>query len=278
MPSETIQARTPSEEMGFLGDEYYRVRRYKQALECYRRAQELDPEEPLYVYKEAAVHLKELRLEEHEKALERAIECHEPATAKIRAEEHFEKAEHLCRLQKWSEALRTYEQAIAWNPVNPKYYKGRAEVFHSMDDCCSALAEVNRALELDSKDATLWDCKAYWHSELKEQAAAASAWSKAISLEPRNWRYRWKRRDAYMKLGQWRQALPDADWLVDLEPGQYTHWEQKGRCHYHLSEQNKAIDSFKKALELNPQSKTKGCIKLCQKNLLRSRTDIVIPI
>lgn len=96
----------------YLGQVYHmRTRDLEQALRYYRRAYDLDPENPRYSYRLATV----LALsEDHEEAVryfERAID-----SAPDYARAYFSKGRSLEADQKFSEALQAYMRAIEINP------------------------------------------------------------------------------------------------------------------------------------------------------------------
>eukprot|EP01057_Protomagalhaensia_wolfi_P004792 Protomagalhaensia_wolfi_Nauph_80__4791@NODE_49_length_4188_cov_38_845264_g40_i0_p2_GENE_NODE_49_length_4188_cov_38_845264_g40_i0NODE_49_length_4188_cov_38_845264_g40_i0_p2_ORF_typecomplete_len320_score47_92TPR_16/PF13432_6/9_4e05TPR_16/PF13432_6/1_8e05TPR_16/PF13432_6/5_8e09TPR_16/PF13432_6/8_6e10TPR_8/PF13181_6/0_085TPR_8/PF13181_6/1_5e02TPR_8/PF13181_6/1_1e03TPR_8/PF13181_6/0_00097TPR_8/PF13181_6/4_6e03TPR_8/PF13181_6/1_3e05TPR_8/PF13181_6/5_7TPR_8/PF13181_6/6_8e05TPR_9/PF13371_6/0_022TPR_9/PF len=248
-----LTALRPAEELDKTGDNYFNNLDYCRALKCYRQAQQLEPNEALYLHKEALVHLRQGSFVDHKKACEKAIQISQGLhQTQAKAEEHFEKGHELLRKQRSTEAVREYNKAISLNPSCAKYYRGRSDAYSWLDEYHLALRDADIAINHDSSDAPTWNLKGECHFALKQYPRALEAFNEALKLDGTEWVYRRNRYNTLTKLGQYESALVDADALVELSPKNALNWNRKGECHFFLKEYQAAMDAFKRASALSP--------------------------
>ena len=85
-----------------------------------------------------------------------------------------------------------------------------------------------------------------------------------LSLDPNNATAYGNRSYAYRNLGQYDQAIQDADKTIALDPNSSWAYNNRGYIYYKLKQYERAIADFNKALEINPNDiKAKNNLKAC---------------
>lgn len=230
------------------GNEAYKGKNFTQAMDLYKQAQELDPEDITYSLNIAAVHMEEGRHDEavsvclaavekgrevrapyssigkaylragnaHYKAgrLEQAVDCYESSLLEHRTEEATKKAKE-CK----AEIKKRAEQAYL-DPAKAAEAKERGNEAFKAGDFVKALNEYSEAIKRDPEQAVYWNNRA----------------------------------SAKSKLMDFQGALADAEHSLKLDPKYSKAQVRKGNCHVGLQEYHKALDAFKAALALEPDN------------------------
>ncbi|KAF6000649.1 Stress-induced-phosphoprotein 1 [Cyanidiococcus yangmingshanensis] len=233
-----------------LGNDAYKRKQFDLALEHYRKAQELNPRELVYILNEAAVYFEmkdfhktielcqwiidrnreenlgadfsliakayarmanaydhlgdfDAAIQAYEKSL---VEHHDSRTimklqdCRRRKKKHDEEAYvDIEKSQKAREEGNTafkaadFPKAIEWyteahrrNPLDPVPLSNRAAAYIKLGEIPSALRDVNKALELDSKFVRAYARKGQAHMLMKEYHKALDAYEKGLELDPNN--------------------------------------------------------------------------------------------
>merc|ERR1719171_629709 len=85
-------------------------------------------------------------------------------------------------------------------------------------------------------------------------AAAIAKYEEAMKRNPTNHVPYSNRAACYQKLMEWQLALKDADTCVSMDPTFIKGWSRKAGIHYYLKEYHKAMDSYQKILNLEPDN------------------------
>ena len=132
-------------------------------------------------------------------------------------------------------------------------YDDRAATYSSIGQYAKALADSNRAIELDPKMGLAHESRAdaYLHLGQYENALADSA--KAIELAPSDFLAYVVRSDTYMALGQYDKAVADATKAIELRPDLALAYDARAEAYSSLGQFEKAIADATKAIELDPK-------------------------
>ncbi len=93
-------------------------------------------------------------------------------------------ANKLVKDRKWSEAFIAFEKAIKVLPDDPDLIHDRAVCLFNLGEKKDALAELNRALDLQPDYSYRYASRAYMRSALKDVEGAIEDYKKAIELDP----------------------------------------------------------------------------------------------
>lgn len=133
----------------------------------------------------------------------------------------YKRAEAYQRLDRYKEAIEDYSAAIEIDDSNPNYFHDRGLAYDRLGDLDRALADLNRAMKLRPDEThairTLVYARARANKELKEALVDAT---RLIELDQkqaqRNGASFHVRSFVYFRLGQWREAIADADRAIQL--------------------------------------------------------------
>ncbi len=238
----------------------YRMGRLAEALECYRKALEMDPS--LAKVKEEIAQL-ESQIEE-EKLSSHFAEPH-PISQEMSAEErvakiNFYKDERQKYLdaKQWDKALELHDAIIAIEPTALRYVN-RGSMLYRMQRLEEAIASYRKALEMDSSLGRAQVDLDRIEKELA-QKKLASIPQKPPSQQDIQAKLEELRQQRQKKIqeGNWEEALTLQDEIVALEPTGM-RYATRGSILYRLGRINEAILSYRKALDLDPnldQAKT----------------------
>ena len=91
--------------------------------------------------------------------------------------------------------------------------------------------------------------------EKKKYNEAIDALTKAIEISKESESFLLKRAECYIEISDYDNALSDAVHLSRLNPSSIDAHYIRGLANYHTGEYSSAIDSFKKALKIDPEDK-----------------------
>ena len=153
---------------------------YQGAIECYRKAIELDPK---YASPWNNMGLAYGKLGDYNKE----IECH--------------------------------RKAIELDPKDAYPWNNMGAAYGNLGDYNKAIECYRKAIELDSKDATPWNNMGYAYGSLGDYNKEIECCRKAIELDP-TFAYPWNNMGvAYYRLGNYPKAVECFRKAVELEPG-----------------------------------------------------------
>ncbi|HKP54977.1 MAG TPA: tetratricopeptide repeat protein [Chloroflexia bacterium] len=102
----------------------------------------------------------------------------------------------------YEQALAEYNRAIELDPKLAVAYRARGYVYYERNDYERALAEYNRAIELDTKLTKAYSNRGYVYYERNDYERALADYNRAIELDPENEAAHTGREMVYAKLGQ----------------------------------------------------------------------------
>jgi tetratricopeptide (TPR) repeat protein len=105
------------------------------------------------------------------------------AAAPDNVQSRFNRAQILTRLERYAAAQDDYTRLIAAQPREPRFYAGRAMTYFQQGDPELALADINRAVELDAENPVYRLQRAGIYQQVERPADAAQdylAWVQAI--------------------------------------------------------------------------------------------------
>ena len=197
------------------GHKYNNQGDYRQAIECLRKAIELDPKLATswnnmgYAYGELGDYNKEI------KCCQKAIEL-DP------------------------------KYAMPWSNMGTAY--------GNLGDYNKAIECFRKAIELDPKDAYSWNNMGYAYGELGDNNKTIECYHKAIELDP-TFAVPWYNMGCtYGEMGEYNKSIECHRKAIELNPKDAAPWNDMGTAYYHLGNYPKAVECLRKAVELEPES------------------------
>eukprot|EP01056_Protomagalhaensia_sp_Gyna25_P005464 Protomagalhaensia_sp_Gyna_25__5463@NODE_71_length_5627_cov_26_770401_g53_i0_p4_GENE_NODE_71_length_5627_cov_26_770401_g53_i0NODE_71_length_5627_cov_26_770401_g53_i0_p4_ORF_typecomplete_len237_score42_41TPR_16/PF13432_6/0_0013TPR_16/PF13432_6/5_1e09TPR_16/PF13432_6/4_9e08TPR_16/PF13432_6/0_0032TPR_15/PF13429_6/3_3e12TPR_15/PF13429_6/3_5e08TPR_9/PF13371_6/1_4TPR_9/PF13371_6/0_0012TPR_9/PF13371_6/8_4e07TPR_9/PF13371_6/6_6e06TPR_9/PF13371_6/8_4e06TPR_11/PF13414_6/1_9e06TPR_11/PF13414_6/0_0062TPR_11/ len=232
------------------GDFYMKANCLNEALASYRKARELDPANPLYLHKEAAVYLRQGKYGDYKKAWHRIVQEN-----KLEAEYHFAKGQGLMRGGQYREAIKEFQKALERQSC-AKYFRRKSDAHYLLGQYAQALYDVDKALELAPSKSSYWCHKGRCLWRLADLEGAKAAFDVALESRPQEAVYLLDRCDVLFKLCNYHAALVDVETLIQLEPHKECHWRRKALCHLRLGNCRAAAGALKRAFVLSTRLST----------------------
>ncbi|MBW4467982.1 MAG: tetratricopeptide repeat protein [Pegethrix bostrychoides GSE-TBD4-15B] len=114
-----------------------------------------------------------------------------------------------------------------------------------------AIADYDSAIDLDLKDAKIYNNRGWAYYNLKEYSKAIEDYEKAIKLSPVFATAYNNRGLAYYKLGKYEESIADYNTAISMEPDFIAAtYADRGNAYFALDENQKAIEDYTKAISL----------------------------
>jgi anaphase-promoting complex subunit 3 len=201
-----------------IGNSFSLQREHEQALKCFRRATQLDPQ---FAYG--------FTLQGHEYI----------------ANEEFDKA------------LDAYRCAIAADGRHYNAWYGLGKVYEKMGKWDIAETHYRTAARINPTNAVLICCIGAVLEKLKQPEPALGMYTRACTLAPNSAPSRFKKARCLMGLGRPREALSELQVLKDVAPDEANVHFLLGRLYKTLRMRAEAVRSFTMALNLDPKARLK---------------------
>ncbi|CAL1292911.1 unnamed protein product [Larinioides sclopetarius] len=230
------------------GNQFYKERKFDEALEHYNKAIELDPLEMTFLTNKAAVYFEQKDFETCIKECEKAVEVGQENRA------DFKKiAKAYSRMASAYMKLKDYQKAKTY------YQKSLTE--HRTRDTINKLAEVEKILKEEERKKYLDPEKALEEKNKGKECfqkgdypTAMKHYTEAIRRDPDDAILYSNRAACYQKLAEFALALKDCETCIKLDPTFVRGYVRKGMALMALKEHAKASSTFQKALEIDPNN------------------------
>jgi len=200
--SEKASLPSQASEWNLKGEHFFNQKRYKEALHCYDKALEIDPQ--------------------NGKAWNR-------------------KGWTLRSLDRHEEALRCLDKALEIDPQNGKAWNNKGRSLGSLDRYEEALRCFDKALKLDPQDSWAWNNKGWSLGSLDRHEEAIRCLDKALEIDPQD-RWAWGKKGWSLgQLGRHEEAIRCLDKALEIDPQRYKAWNNKGWILGQLGRHKEAI-------------------------------------
>ncbi|MGP8128689.1 MAG: tetratricopeptide repeat protein [Candidatus Bathyarchaeia archaeon] len=174
------------------------------------------------------------------------------AFAKNDSELHNSKGDALDDLGKYREAIEEYDQAIRLDPQEAAYYNNKGNALSSLGREQEALEAYNHAIILNPDHFLYHTNKGDVLHKLDRHKEAVAEYDQAIKLNEKDPRSYSNKGDALSSLGRREEAIVAYDYAIGLNPNQPWYHNRKGRLLVTLHKQKEAIVEYDQAIRLNP--------------------------
>ncbi|NBD36195.1 MAG: tetratricopeptide repeat protein [Chloroflexi bacterium] len=232
------------------GNAHFMKRAYKQAIEAYSRALEVNPQDAVAYNNRGLCYA---QLKGFDRAIEnytRAIEIH-PRYASA----YKNRAWIYARQRNYTQAQADYSRALEINPQDAKAYNDRGNIHIQLEAYDQAIDDYTEAIRCNAQYAVahLNRGQALMHQSAYEKAIAD--FDQALAL-PQNKAdavaYHFRGR-AYAQLGQPEQALADYEQALEERPTYAPIHNDYGLAYVQLEQYDAALAAYQMAIEHNPQ-------------------------
>ena len=151
--------------------------------------------------------------------------------------------EYLKQAHQYSEMGNAREAAIAWN--------NRGAALGSLERYEEAVESFECALEFNPDDPTTWNNRGTSLGSLERYEEAVESFERALELKPDLTKAWTNRGNALDELGRYDEAVESFERALELKPDLTEAWTNRGIALKTLGRYEEAVESFKHTLKLN---------------------------
>jgi tetratricopeptide (TPR) repeat protein len=159
------------------------------------------------------------------------------------------RAEDYMELGEFDKALVDFEKLLLLMPVADGFL-ARGSWYSRRGDHTSALADYDRAIELEPTNAMAYSNRASVYSQLQDMEKALANYELAIQNNPGYANSYTNRAFAYYKLGRYEDGVADCNRALALRPDHPYTYSNRGLCRAALGDKEGARADFQRALTL----------------------------
>ncbi|NLO90915.1 MAG: tetratricopeptide repeat protein [Elusimicrobia bacterium] len=165
---------------------------------------------------------------------------------------HYNAALIRAKQERFDDAKKYYDSAIALDPGHGPAYFGRAAVFIHDRKYKEASADLAKAVECDPDNPVYHTTHGLTFINLSKMEEAEKELGKAIKLSPKDPKLYNFRANLYVIMGEYTMALADAAAILLLDPADFHACEMLGGLLLAHRRPGEALWALQRALELDP--------------------------
>ncbi|MEG4347204.1 tetratricopeptide repeat protein [Microcoleus sp. A003_D6] len=157
----------------------------------------------------------------------------------------------LNKIKRYEEALVSYERAIQLDTNYLWAWANRGSVLYNLKRYDEALASYDREIELDANNQLAWALRGYLLYNLKRYNEALVSYDREIELDANN-QLAWANRGYVLNdLKRYEEALESYDMALKLDANNQSAWALRGYVLYNLQRYDEALEAYDMALKLD---------------------------
>ena len=199
----------------------------------------------------------------YNKALGKETVVYETPTNLQTAEEYFYSAYNKYNLKDYYGAIADYNKAIELNPNDASAYYNRGISKDDLEDYYGAIADYNKAIELNPNDASAYYNRGISKRKLEDYYRAIADYNKAIELNPNYTNAYINRGVSKRKLKDYKGAIADYTKAIELDPDYALTYSNRGISKENLGDLTGACSDWKKAASLGSTNAAKWVANQC---------------
>lgn len=154
----------------------------------------------------------------------------------------------------YSEAAKSYTQAIMLDSRDATLYNDRGSVYYELGEYRLALDDYNRATELDRDYTVAYYNRGNAFESLQMDQQAMTDYTMAIQLNPKYAEAYNNRGYMYYKMSQYQWAIKDYNRALELDPNFAGAYENRGLVYSVLEQFPSALRDFDRSIILDPEN------------------------
>jgi len=141
-------------------------------------------------------------------------------------------------------ALAEFNRAIELQPANDYLYHWRGRAHWETNDHPLALADFTKAIELKPERVTYYHWRGLAYRKTHDYLSALADFSQAIQLQPHNGHNYWARGYTYQEAHNYRAAVADFTKAIELQPENINFYYWRGRSYLEMKNTAQAWADF----------------------------------
>ncbi len=231
-----------------VGDELYHQGRYDHAIEHYRKAIKINPNN-VVAYNNRGLSYYYLRqypqaLSDYNKALE--IDSSQAIVYNNRGSTHHE-------LQQYNLAIDDFKRAIEIEPDNVNAYNSLGWTYNALQQYDQAIIFYRKAIELDPNVASIHQNLGQTYIELRQYDHAIAEYSEAINLEPDTVIHYLLRAHARLSSQRYEESIVDYNRFIEEDKNYALPYCLRGLAYHLLNDRKTAEQDYLKSLNMDWQ-------------------------
>jgi tetratricopeptide (TPR) repeat protein len=166
----------------------------------------------------------------------------------------YGKGKALFQLKKYQESLIAYDQAIQIQPNYLEAWTNRGFVLVRLKRYPEAIATVDKVLQLKNDDPKVWQLKGDIFIKISQYNDAIKAYEQAINFQADNPELWYKKGLAFQNLKQYEEAITSYKKTVELKSDHELAWYNLGNCLVNLNRYEFALQAYDQAVQYNPNN------------------------
>jgi tetratricopeptide (TPR) repeat protein len=231
------------------GHTHYFSKKYKEALNAYEQAIQMDPKWILaYLYRATTL----IKLRQYKKALstyEQATSV-DPHAAGV----YSKKGDLLWKLNRYEEALEAYEQSLSLSANNQFVWFTKGALLLELGRNEGALLAFEQTTKLDPTFADAYASIGIILVILNRVTEALPVCERAIQLDPSNSRAHYSKGVVLGAMQRYQEALHSYEQAITYDPKYGSAWRYKGDVLQELGRYEEAILSYNRAIQLDSKN------------------------
>ena len=168
------------------------------------------------------------------------------------SENYFQRANFRAALGKYKEALADYDRAIELNPAYAVAYSNRGTATSELGRDEAAVTDYDKAISLNPAYAAAYYNRGNAKQKLGRDEAAAADYDEAIRLNPGLAEAYGNRGTAKATLGRYEAAVADYNEVIRLNPDDARAYNNRGNVKSERGQHEAAVADYDEAIRLRP--------------------------
>jgi len=156
------------------------------------------------------------------------------------------------RMGRYAEALSDLDRAIELKSRDSRAIAVRGEIYRRMGRYEEALADFDRVVELDPDYIGAIASRGETCGQMGRYEEALTDFDRAIELDPDEVSYIAGRGETYRRMGRYEEALTDFDRAIELDPDYIGAIASRGEIYRLMGRYEEALADFDRAIALKP--------------------------
>jgi len=163
--------------------------------------------------------------------------------------------------QQYSQALRSYEDALNMDPLNFHAWNGKGTALYSQGNYKRAYDAYQRATEIDAENPVVWVSAGLALNRLKRYSQSLVHFERALSIDQTHVPAWNGKADAQLDMNMPEEAIESYGMALHYDPQSFQAWNGLGNARSILRDYAGAIEAYERALLANPRSAVAWCNK-----------------